>query len=410
LSFRRAVLENLLIQSLGPVSAFATVMIVARYGGPAQQGEYAQFKAWIDLLASVGSLGLPQGLIYVVNVLGAPARRLARWCAGFALAGFPVAIVASVIAARTGLLPSPSIGTSILVAASGVIVVLHSLWRGLYLTREAGARFALFTILPSIAVLFGAGLAVRGWMSLESAVLLALGPVLAISAMAMHQALATDAASTDALHLKALLSNGAHAFVQGTMMSLQPIAAYAFVRHGGGSQREVGFLNVGLFLVQGLSVPVSMIAPLLFVRWTGRTGRRPMPLLASRTPQLLILDAAIGLAAAVAAAFAVPRLFGPEYGPAIVPVQLVMLTLPLVIHVRVVAPALHAQGYPAVNTTAGLVRLVTFAGLALVLRPLVDAPEMAVALGWSSAEVLAAGWTLRALHVKAPNGLGGDGG
>ncbi|WDR01363.1 hypothetical protein PSQ19_11050 [Devosia algicola] len=58
---------SVLIQSLGTLSSFALLAVIARFGGPLLQGEYASLKAWIDFMVVIGQFGIPQGFIYVVN-------------------------------------------------------------------------------------------------------------------------------------------------------------------------------------------------------------------------------------------------------------------------------------------------------------------------------------------------------
>ena len=398
-SFGRNVIANVAVQWLGPASAFLTVFVVARLGGPTAQGEYAQLRAWIDLLVAVGSLGLPQGIIYVINVLGASPGRLEQWSRRWALGVLPIAFLASLGAARAGLLTDPGAAAAAMVAGTAAILVLHSLWRGIYLTRFSGARFALFTILPAVAALAGVAWAMRaGEPRLERALLLASLPVVAISFLAMRAIPGPTPAEPAALPWRPLFVNGIHALAQSLLMTAQPLAAYAFVRHAGGSPREVGFLNAGLFLVQGLTVPVSMIAPLLFVRWTASADPEFVSSLRRATPRLLALGAAGGVALAAVVGVVVRVVFGASYAPAIPAAQAVMLTLPLVVHLRVVAPAMHARGHPEVNTSGGFLRLGTFVLAALVLQRSLP-PELAAAVAWSIAEVLASAWILRALYV-----------
>src|SRR4051794_13646483 len=103
MSFRKAVAANLIVQSLGPACSFVTVFVIARLGGPAAQGEFAQMKAWSDFMFSFGCFGFPQGFIYTINKLGASASVLARWSRFYSLAFAPLAIIGGSIAVKLGL-------------------------------------------------------------------------------------------------------------------------------------------------------------------------------------------------------------------------------------------------------------------------------------------------------------------
>ena len=80
-----------------------------------------------------------------------------------------------------------------------------------------------------------------------------------------------------------------------------------------------------------------------------------------------------------------------------------VLTVPQAIHGRLLAPALHAQGQPGINTIGAAVRLV---GLAVVGGLLVQSGVTtldAMALGWSGGELLSLAWTLWLLRrLSAP--------
>jgi O-antigen/teichoic acid export membrane protein len=194
-----------------------------------------------------------------------------------------------------------------------------------------------------------------------------------------------------------IMSNGLHSFIQSLLQNGQPMIAYALVRSFGGVNRDVGFLNVGLFLVTGLSVPITMVAPLLFARWTSTKDDSLMDRLYALTFPSVAIGAGLGLVLAGGAHFGVPVLFGKEYVAAVTSTEVMLLTLPLVCHIRVLAPALHARGRPAVNTVAGVVRVASFVASAMLLAHVTGKPLVATGAGWAIAEILAAIWTLVSL-------------
>src|SRR2546422_6916333 len=102
MSFRRAVAANLGVQSLGPACSFLTVFMIARLGGPAQQGEFAQLKAWADFMFAIGCFGFPQGFVYTINKLGASPSALARWSRVYSVAFTPLAVIAGYMGLKLG--------------------------------------------------------------------------------------------------------------------------------------------------------------------------------------------------------------------------------------------------------------------------------------------------------------------
>lgn len=408
MSFRRAVASNVAVQAIGPASAFLTVVIVARLGGPSDQGQFAQYKAWVDLMVVLGLFGFPQSFIYVINRLGGSAGTLARWSRLYSLAFVPIALAASALAVHAGLAGAAAgAGSVVVLTLAAAALVLHGLWRGIYLTRNADVGFALFTILPAVSLLASLTVAMLvGWRQYDRIILASTIPAAAVAALMMAPVLRDRGTGYRQQPWGALLSNGLHAFLQAMLLTAQPLVAYALVRHAGGANREIGFLNAGLFLVQGLAVPITMVAPLLFARWTSVADDTLMSRLHALTWRALGIGALAGIGLALAAALAVPLVFGAEYRAAVLAVQAMLLTLPLVCHVRVIAPALHSRGRPGVNTAAGAIRLATFAVAGLLLARASAQPIVAIAAAWSVAELGSAAWILIGLRYAAVDATG----
>lgn len=406
MSFRRAVASNVAVQAIGPASAFLTVFVIARLGGPADQGQFAQLKALVDLMVALGCFGFPQGFVYVVNKLGASASALARWSRLYAAAFVPVALLAAVGAQRLGYLGgggAAGLGSVAVVTVAAALLVLHGLWRGLYLTHSTGGSFAVFTILPAVALLalvLAAMLA--GWPRFDWLILLSTLPTVLVAAVMMRPVLGGGGpAGYRGQPWGPLLTNGLHSFVQAMLMTLQPLAAYGLVRLHGGDTRDVGLLNVGLFLVQALTVPITMVSPLLFARWTSVADHGLIERLRAVTGRALGLGAAAGVVLALATVVVVPLVFGADYGGAVRPAQAMLLVLPLVCHARVVSPALHARGRPGINTTAYALRLGVFALGALLLPRAVPHLLVAIAAAWAASEIVSAAWVLLGLRYTS---------
>jgi len=396
-SLRGAFMSSVAVQAIGPLCAFASVFAVARLGGASAQGQFAQVKAWVDLLVVLGSFGFPQSIVYVVNRLGASARGLAWIALAYALAFAPLAWAFTLAGAAhgwTGGIAGPE--AALVPALAGTLLVLHGLWRGVYLTQRQGLGFALFTIAPAVALL--AAVAVRAGQGPYAPLLLAAAVVPAAVGAAMTAlALRAAPASVAAMPWRALFSNGSHVFAQAMLMALQPLVAYGLIRAAGGGDAQVGLFNAGVFLVQGLVVPIGLVSPLLFARWTASQDAGLPARLHAQGRRWLGFGALAGLAAAAASFVAVPLVFGAGYRAACGAVAAMMLTLPLAAYARLLAPALHAHGWPAVNTVAAGVRLASLATIAWVLARTPLGALLATAAGWACSEALALAWTLRAL-------------
>jgi O-antigen/teichoic acid export membrane protein len=280
------------------------------------------------------------------------------------------------------------------------MLVLYALWRGVYLTHNSRIGFAVFSILPAFTQLLAVILALlAGWRRFDLIILASAVATLGIATAMMRPILSRPGGSgSGGQPWRALLSNGLHSFVQSVLMFFQPMAAYGLIRYLGGNSSDVGFMNLGLFLVQGLNVPITMISPLLFARWTAGSDAGYIRRLRALTWRGLAGAAMSAIVLVLAAAVFIPVVFGAQYGPAVFTAQVMLLTAPLVCHVRVVAPALHACGRPGVNTAALVLRLGTFVLGALLLPPVVGGVLPGIGIAWTLAEIATASLTLVALR------------
>lgn len=475
-TWRRAWTSGLAVQALGPLCGFATVLLIARLGGVADQGRFAQVKAWVDLLVVAGCFGFPQGFVFVINKLGTSAARLGWTSLAYSAAFFPAAWLASRwLASRWQVHDAAWVP-----ALAAALLVLHGLWRGVFLSVRRGIPFAVFTVAPAVALLVsvavGMGMGAAGpgpasvapparpapantapantvssstalpstvsssvtstsvtssiiatagtasanlvtataragsgrW-SFEAMYLLSALPAVAVAAMWMAPVLrAQNRGPAAPLPWRALLSNGSHVFIQALLTVLQPLLAYGLLRRAGAGDVGVGLLNVGVFLVQGASVPIGLVAPLLFARWTSAGAASPIArldaMLDARGGRWTRIGAALGVALALLVAAWVPFVFGATYREAQMPAALMMLTLPAACHARLLAPALHASGQPMQNTLAAALRVATVGLLGAGLTAAGADPLLAVAVAWTVAEGLAAMWSFAALRRLARGG------
>lgn len=403
MSFRKAIASNVAVQAIGPASTFLTVFIIARRGGPSDQGQYAQMKAWVDLVVALGCFGFPQAFVYVINKAGASATTLARWSCLYSLGFIPIAFVGSDIAVQLRLVSVPSgipIVSIAILTVSAAVLVLHGLWRGIYLSYNPRIPFAVFTILPAVALsIFATVTMFSAWRRFDWMIFFATIPAITVAALMMRPI--TGVLNSPRYRdqpWRPLFSNGLHAFLQALLTALQPVIAYRLIRFEGGDNREIAFVNVGLFFVQGLTVPIAMVAPLLFARWTSAADWSLLGRLNRLTVRAVLAGVAIGAVLALAISPIIPVIFGRQYLGATSALQFMLLTVPLVCHVRIVAPALHANGYPIVNTTAGIVRLCVFFLIGVLLQRVIHNCVSSTALAWALAEVVSATWSLSALR------------
>ena len=402
-SFIQLWASSVLIQALGPLCAFATVFVVARLGGAAAQGHFAQTKAWIDLLVVLGCFGFPQGIVYAINRLGASAHWLAWYGVAYSLVFVPVAWAVTLVGATYGWagsgLDDGQLGMFV-PALAGALLVLHSMLRGVYLSRWQGASFALFSILPATTLLVVV-LGTRGQGSYAEQMLVSAGVSALIGAWLLIAQLRRLPPQPPATPWRALFSNSIQSFAQSVLMSVQPLLAYSLVREIGSTDVQIGYLNAGIFLAQGLIVPIGLVTPQLFARWTSRHDADLLRRLQNHTAIWLAWSVLASVTLAALAYWATPLIFGAGYQTAASAVSLMVMTVPQAIHGRLLAPALHAQGQPGINTIGAAVRLAGLAMVGWLLKQSGVKALDAVALGWSVGELFSLAWTLWLLRRLA---------
>jgi O-antigen/teichoic acid export membrane protein len=396
-SLRRRIITAIGIQSIGTVAAFSTLLLIARLEGPAAQGKFAQTKSWVDLLTALGCFGFPQGFVYLINRLGVTRRALLRFSLAYSAAFFLVALPATMLAARRLLgtvFQSSPFEAALLIAAATAGIVLHELWRGVYLTYEDGPGFSVMTILQAVGLLTAVAVALLAFRSDRfETVYLAAGVFCALVTWGLirtkrHVAESPDA--TPVIPWGALLNNGSHVFLQNVLIAFQPAATFWVIRTYGGGNREVGWFNLALYVYQAFALPLGMVSPIFFNRWSRDLSRESLrsilpPVLKTAGGVILL-----SVAALVPLRHAVVSVFGTQYEPAVPICQTLLLAAAPLCLFRVLMPAIHSLGFPQLNTFTMAVRVLAICAAMWALRHVGPTTTLAAAV-WTSGEFLSAG-------------------
>jgi len=405
MSFKKKVIYNLFIQAIGPGLSFLSIFLIARFLGPATQGKFANFKSIVDLTTTIGVFGFPQSFVYLINKLKVPPKDLAILSIIYSvlftvLAFFIIWIFIYFNYIEIGWLNSKTINILVLSVICGVLV-LHGVWRGVYLGYNSGPKFALLSILPAVFLFVSIAIFLfRSTFSPFEIYLYSTFPVFIFIWLMMSPILLQKAPQqTNKLPWNELWRHGFHAFLQALAMIVQPIVAYWLIKRYIGTEKDIGFFSLGLFLVQGFAVPIGMISPLLFERWTKNEDNSLLRKLHKLTPKLLLLDVLLGLLLSAAIYFLIPILFSKKYVDAIFLSQVLLFTVPLMFHIKVLLPAIHAGGFPQLNTHSGILRIVSFAIIAMIFILCSHITLITLAIAWSLAEVVASAYTFYCLRV-----------
>lgn len=396
MSLRKKLSYNLIIQSVGPILSFLTTFLIARFGGVEIQGKFASIVAWINLVVVIGTFGFPQSFIYLINKFNISRASLFRFSYKYTL------IISSFFLPILYILFKLNIyGNSIISNFTELITIIipisilifHSLIRGIYLTYNQNILFASISILPAstlfVSIIFGILLNCYNFSIIY---LISAIPVLIFSIYIFKPVLLNNSSSYNAkIPYKPLINHGTNAFLQALFLTLQPIVAYWYINNYIGSNTEIGIFNLGLFLIQGFLVPISMVAPLLFEHWTKNTDH--VFLNRFTNFKVVVFEVIIGIALSIMIGYVIPLLFGEDYNNSIIVSQVLFCFTPIIFHSRIILPAIHSLGYPNLNTISGLIRIFAFISLFLIIS-LFKNSLLGLACAWSLSELLSSIFTI----------------
>ncbi|MBP1629393.1 MAG: hypothetical protein H6Q15_286 [Bacteroidetes bacterium] len=394
MSIRKKLSYNLLIQAIGPILSFLTIFLIARIGGPKTQGYYASISAWINFAVVVGIFGFPQSFIYLINKMNTSPKILIKGSYFYSILFLLLFIPVIFVLISNNLINSIVISTNIQVFILGVpiaILILHGLLRGIYLTYNQSILFAIFSILPAcILFLFVFIGLIFKYLNFQLIYLISSIPLLVIIILMMRP-LVNDNKNNDyikKISWKILFNHGINTFLQALFLASQPIIAYWIINKYIGGTIEIGYFNLGLFLVQGLLVPISMIAPLLFEHWTKNSNYRSIVKI--NKFKFFILEFILGCLLALSLQYIIPIIFGFEYIKSIRVAQILIIATPIIFHTRILIPAIHSKGHPIINTYTGFLRLILFVIISYTWLKLVDHGLTGLAIAWSLSELIVA--------------------
>ena len=394
------------LQSTGPMAAFVAVWYIARIGGPILQGEFAQHKAFVELLFVLGSFGFPQAIVYLVNKIGISVNRIISRSFIYSIALIPIFWVMAVFYmggsnSRSSLSEGGvDIIQGLMLAVAAAMLVLHGLWRAVYLSENQRIGFALFTILPStllLAVIYWT-VNLSDFSAKEFPRIFLLAYIVAAFFAGFFVFKVRDKRGVKdkaKINPGELFRHGVHSFMQGIFIAAQPLVAYEIIKRFNGGQEVVGIFNMGVLLLQGSSVPVAMIAPLLFAMWTKESAGSAEMIRISGVSKVkfIAIHMALGLTVGGVVYVMVPYIFGNQYTAAALPAAIMLLGFPFLCHSRVLSPAFHSEGNPTINTKFGALRLGIFIISSfgfLYSFPGLKGVSLAlwVSIGWASSEML----------------------
>lgn len=380
----------LVVQIAGVLLSFATVIVVARWGGAATQGVFFTYKTLVDFLSASILFGLPQAFVFLINKERASVRGLTIFSFVYSVFSFLIALLAIFIQLRTSFLPDAGAFAIFLLAAGVGGYVLHGLARGIILTRTAEGLFSLFSVAPNVVLLlavafqfsdgrpnFPTALGVAGLLS-------GLAGVVWLSRLSKP-----NLRDLTELPYPAIFTQSLHTFVQSSLYAAQPVLTIAMFRARSATDADIGNFSIAITAFAAINVVASVMAPVLFNRWSKSISWDQYATLARRT---YWVSGALTVLAGIAMLAAVPVIegvLGPDYEDGALPVQLMAFAVFPLVCTRFLSSAIYALGHPGINSLSCFARLGMVATFFALIYPFTENVLTTGAYSWVAGEWIA---------------------
>jgi O-antigen/teichoic acid export membrane protein len=380
----------LVVQIVGVLLSFATVILVARWGGAATQGVFFTYKTLVDFLTASILFGLPQAYVFVINKGKATVNGLALLTLLYSAGSVLIAIIVISIQINTYFLPHTSLFAILILSAGVGGYVLHGLARGIILTQTAAWVFSMFSVAPAVVLL----LTIIFQFSNER---LSFPTALGVTGLVSGFAGAVWLSRISQLHLRDLkklpypeiVTQSLHTFIQSSLFAAQPVLTLAMLRARSATDADIGNFSIAITAFAAINVVVSVTAPVLFNRWSKSISWDQYATLALRTYWVSAALMALAWIVILAARPVVGGTLGTDYEDAVVPIQLMTLAVFPLLCTRFLSSAIHALGYPSVNSLSCFARLGMVGVFFALGYPLTGDILATGALSWVAAEWVA---------------------
>lgn len=321
----RAILsQSLIVQSLGAGLGFFAAIVISHRFGPSGQGLYATMRAWVDVASLVMLAGMPQALIHAISGGTLPITSAARFVVVFSI------VASAAFWGITSLVPAlappyTEPGVYALLVFAACCSTLYGLNRAMVLARGKMFLYNVATIAPSVVLFIAAILIATGDTRSFAAVLaLTFGICAVFTVITVSDSLFKKAGTTFTwMHATGLMRYGSWSLVQQVAPQAAILGTYMGLKQGV-TPDQLGFFSIAMVLLSMLTLPLSIVGPILFTRWarefSTQGSSKEYELSASA---LLLLSAAVTIGALPTVYWGVPVVFGESFRPA-VPICMVM--------------------------------------------------------------------------------------
>lgn len=380
---------GLFVQLLGVTFSYISILLIARFEGPAAQGIFITIKSFVDTVYALCMAGLPQALILVINRKQFNIRTAALYIELYCIVIFLLAIP---ITWKFMRFAGPD-HVLLFIPAGIVGMSSFALTRSLLLTRTDGLSFSLFTVGPQSLILLFVVFHLFISKSDYLHVYLYFGLSLLLIAQTVLLLLYCTMREEPLMRLpfRHLFSENLHSFAQAIFyngqlfLTLKILAAYRV------QPDDIGKISTAVLPLLVLHALIGVVAPILYNQWS----RQEEPTHMSKMVRYL-MRVALVVQGLVIFTFPIVRpvtltVFGGAYGEAVPAIYVVLFAAFPVVLTRLLSPYLQTSGRAALNTASCFVRIVTVIVLLLTTLGLGHTSSVVIklALVWGIGEWLA---------------------
>lgn len=266
---------TIILQGIGTISSFFAVWIITNRFGLSVQGQFAIIKSWVDLCVVVLGFGLPQSFIYAINKLKVSPYYLKRIVLRYLILYLILATLLTFFWFEVFQKSLYLAYIDYIYIGGGIVGLIgHALFRAILLTLNDGKVFSLISILPAVFLLFtilifffiNEDFLNLGLSYFFSGVLSFLIVFLILKKL-MHSRLIEDSF----IPWKDMLFNGFGVFLQSVAILLFPLLTYWVMEVFDFTKEDIGTFSISVYTYIILVIPFSMVAPLIYNKWSKRT-------------------------------------------------------------------------------------------------------------------------------------------
>lgn len=400
---------GLLIQFVGVCCSYISILLIARFEGPAAQGTFVAIKNFVDTVYALFMAGLPQALILVINRSQFNVRSASIYIEIYSVAIFLLSILI------TWKFMWLDLSTEALLFLSAGIVgmSLFGLTRALLLTRTDGFFFSIFTVAPPSLILFFVAIHLFAIRSDYLHVYLYFGVSLFTISQAVLVYLYILRRNEPLVKMpfRSLFSENIHSFAQAIFYNGQLFLVLKILGEFGTSLDDIGKISTSVLPLLALHALIGVVAPILYNQWSKQGQPTQMSMMLRYLGKVAFAMQCCSIVILPIVGPITMMIFGPAYAESVPAIWVVLFATFPVALTRLLSPYLQTSGRAALNSVSCLIRIaasVIFLLIALRLDTSINVIVL-LAIVWSAAEWLALVFIFiaRSLPPFAPRAIGG---